>query len=35
MTYVEKTSYFQVVPPGPTIAYKNVDNLLKNGNYVF
>ena len=30
MTYAEKTSYFEVVPPGYTFAYKNVDNLLKN-----
>ena len=30
MTYIEKTSYFDVVPPGHTIAYKNIDNLLKN-----
>ena len=29
MTYIEKTSYFEVAPPGHTIAYKNVDNLLK------
>ena len=35
MTYVEKTSYFEVAPPGHTIAYKNVDNLLKNGKYIF
>ena len=35
MAYVKKTSYFKVAPPGYTIAYKNVDNLLKNGmNYV-
>ena len=30
MTYIEKTSYFEVAPPGHTIAYKNVANLLKN-----
>ena len=30
MTYVEKTSYFDVAPRGHTIAYKNIDNLLKN-----
>ena len=30
MTYVEKTSYFVVAPPGHTIAYKNIDHLLKN-----
>ena len=30
MTYFEKTSYFEVAPPGHIIAYKNVDNLLKN-----
>ena len=34
MTYVEKT-YFEVAPPGRTIAYKNVDNSLKNGKYIF
>ena len=34
MTYVEKTSYFEVAPPGHTTAYKNVDNLLKNGKYI-
>ena len=36
MTYVEKTSYFEVVQPGHTIAYKNVtvDNLLKNRKFV-
>ena len=28
MTYVEKTSYFEVVPLGHTI-HKNIDNLLK------
>ena len=28
LTYVEKTSYFEVAPPGHTIAYKNVDNLF-------
>ena len=35
MTYVEKTSYFEVAPLGHTIAYKNVDNLLKYGKYIF
>ena len=30
MTYIKKTSYFEVAPPGHTFAYKNVDNLLKN-----
>ena len=29
MTYIEKTSYFEVAPPGQTIAYKNVDYLFK------
>ena len=24
MTYVEETSYFEIVPPGHTITYKNV-----------
>ena len=31
MTHVEKTSYFEVAPAGHTIAYKNVDYILKNG----
>ena len=35
MTYVEKTSYYEVAPPGHTIDYKKFDNLLKNGNYIF
>ena len=35
MTYVEKTSFFEVAPPGHSIAYKNFDNLLKNGKYIF
>ena len=30
MTYDEKTSYFEIAPPDHTIAYKNMDNLLKN-----
>ena len=30
MTNVEKTSDFDVAPPGHTIAYKNIYNLLKN-----
>ena len=29
MTYIENTSYFEVAPAGHTIAYKNIDNLLK------
>ena len=29
MTNIENTSYFEVAPPGHTIAYKNIDNLLK------
>ena len=29
MTYIEKTSYFEVAPPGHTIAYKNVDDLFQ------
>ena len=29
MTYVEKTSYFEVAPPGYTFANKNNDDLLK------
>ena len=32
--YVEKTSYFEIAPPGHTIAYKNIDNLFKNDKYV-
>ena len=35
MTYVQKTSCFEVACPGHTIAYKNVDNLLKNGKNIF
>ena len=27
MTYVEKTSLFEVVPPGHFISYKNIDDL--------
>ena len=34
MTYVEKTSYFEIAPPGHTLAYKNVDNSLKNDKYI-
>ena len=34
LTYVEKTSYFLVAPPGHTIAYKNVDKLYKNDKYI-
>ena len=30
MTYIEKTSYFEVPPLGHTIADKQVDNLFKN-----
>ena len=33
MTYIENTSYFENAPPGHTIAYKNIDNLLKNYKY--
>ena len=29
-TWIYEGSYFQVAQPGHTIAYKNVDNLLKN-----
>ena len=29
MSYVDKTPYFEVAPPGHTIAYKNIDNLFK------
>ena len=34
MTYTENTSNFEVVPPGHTIAYKNIDNLFKNDKYI-
>ena len=33
MTYVEKTSYFEVEPHGHIIAFKIVDNLSINGKY--
>ena len=29
MSYVEKTSYFEVAPPGHATAYKHVDNFIK------
>ena len=35
MTYIEKTSYFEVAPPAHNVAYKNVDNLYKNFKYIF
>ena len=35
LTYVEKTSYLEVAPPGHTIAYKNIDNLIKNNKYIY
>ena len=35
MTQVEKMSYFEVASHGLTIAYKNVDNLLKNSKNIF
>ena len=34
MTYIENTSYFEVAPTGHTIAYKNIDNLLKIDKYI-
>ena len=34
MTYVEKTSYFEIAPPGHTIAYKNIDILLKTATFM-
>ena len=34
MTYIENTSYFDVAPLGHTIAYKNIDNLLKNDTFI-
>ena len=34
LTYVEKTSYSEVAPPGLTNGYKNVDNLFKNDKYM-
>ena len=30
MTYIEKTSCFEVAPLGHAIAHKNIDNLFKN-----
>ena len=35
MTYIDNISYFEVAPPGHTIAYENVGNLLKNGKCIF
>ena len=35
MPYIEETSYFEVAPPGHTIAYKYIDYLLKNDKYTF
>ena len=35
MTYIEKTTYFEVASPDHTIAYKNEDNLLKNCKFIF
>ena len=34
MTYIKNTLYFEVAPTGHTIAYKNIDNLLKNDKYI-
>ena len=34
MTYIKNTSYFEVLSPGHTIAYKNIDNLFKNDKYL-
>ena len=34
LTYIEKTSYFEVAPPGHTVGYKNVDYLSKNHKYI-
>ena len=33
MTYIEKTSYFEVAPPVHTTAYKNTDNLFENDKF--
>ena len=33
MTYIENPAYFEIAPPGHTIAYKNIDDLLKNDKY--
>ena len=35
--YIMKTSYFGVAPPGNTctIAYTNIDYLLKNDKYIY
>ena len=30
MTYIKKTSYFEVAPPGHTIVHKNINDILKN-----
>ena len=34
LTYVEKTSYFEIAPPGHTITYKNINNLFKNKKFI-
>ena len=34
MTFVQETSFFELAQPGQTIAYKNINNLLKNNNFV-
>ena len=33
MTYIANTAYFEIAP-GHTIAYKNINNLLKNDKYI-
>ena len=35
MPYSEETSYFEVAQPGDTIAYKDIDYLLKNDKYTY
>ena len=35
MPFVEKTSYFEVAPPGYTIAFRKIDNLFKIDKYIF
>ena len=35
MTYIENWSYFEVAPPVHTVAYKNIDNLLKNNKNIY
>ena len=34
MTYIKKTSYFEVSPPGHTFVYKNINDIWKNDKYI-